>query len=90
MKEVTHLRDRLEDGVSYVHTKSEGEEIMRVLHELEVNGVHYAFLQGTHHGVGEAYLYEVLENGQISEIDTVSEWEKVMDSIHYHLNTYYD
>lgn len=90
MKEVTHLRDTLEDGVSYVHTKSEGEEIMRVLHELEVDGIHYAFLQGTKHGVGEAYLYEVLNNGQIREIDTVNEWENVMDAVHFHLNTYYD
>ncbi|MCH5583658.1 hypothetical protein MK805_01560 [Shimazuella sp. AN120528] len=90
MKEVTHLRDKLEDGMSYVHTKSYGEEILRVLHEVEVDGVHYAFMQGTQHGVGEAYLYEVLADGQIGEIETVDEWENVMDAVHYHLNTYYD
>jgi hypothetical protein len=40
--------------------------------------------------VGEAYLYKVFDQGQIDDIDTVSEWENVMDAIHYHLNTYYD
>ncbi|MXQ54329.1 DUF1292 domain-containing protein [Shimazuella alba] len=90
MREVTHLRDTLEDGVSYIHTVPMGEETLRVLHEVEVNGNHYALMQGMHHGVGEAYLYEVHKNGQIGEIETVDEWESVIDAVHFHLNTYYD
>ncbi|WP_028776461.1 DUF1292 domain-containing protein [Shimazuella kribbensis] len=90
MKEVTHLRDTLEDGLSYVNSKSKGQEKLKVLHEVEVNGVHYALMQHTHQRVGEAYLYKVFDQGQISDIETVSEWENVMDAIHYHLHTYYD
>lgn len=90
MKEVTHLRDTLEDGVSYVHAKSTGEEVLRVLHEVEINGAHYAFMQGSQHGFGEAYLYEVLSDGQLGDIETTDEWENVVDAVHQHLNTYYD
>jgi hypothetical protein len=90
MREVTHLRDTLEDGVSYTHTMSAGEEILRVLHEVEVNGNHYALMQGKQQGFGEAYLYEVLQDGKIGEIDSVNDWENVIDAVHFHLNTYYD
>jgi hypothetical protein len=90
MKEVTHLRDTLDDGLSYVNSLPSGQEKLKVLHEVEVNGVHYALMQRMNQKVGEAYLYKVFDQGQIDDIDTVSEWENVMDAIHYHLNTYYD
>jgi hypothetical protein len=90
MKEVSNLRDRLLDGVSFTHRTTSGEETLRVLHEVKYNGVHYALMHGHQQGVGEAYLYEVLTDGQLGEIETEMEWEQVIDQIDHHLHTYYD
>jgi hypothetical protein len=87
MKEVSHLRDRLLDGVSFIHRTPSGEETLSVLHEVKYSGVHYALMHGHQHGVGEAYLYEVLSDGQLGEIETEVEWEQVIDQIDHHLHT---
>lgn len=89
MKEVTHLRESLPDGVTFLHRTPKGEKPLKVLHEVELNGTHYALMHGAEDGVGEAYLYEV-QNGQLSEIENESEWEQVIDQIDNHLNTYYN
>lgn len=86
MREVTYLRDTLENGSQYVHRAPTGDMSLQILLEVEVKGSHYALMRGDHHGVGEAYLYEV-SNGQLGEIDNEVEWEQVIDQLDQHLHT---
>jgi hypothetical protein len=90
MKEVTHLRDTLLDGMTYQQPNESNDDTFRVLHEVEVNGIHYALMQHSDQAIGEASLYEVGADGQIGDIEMVDEWESVVDAIHQHLNTYDD
>jgi hypothetical protein len=91
MREVTHLRDTLLDGITYRQPNaSDDRGTFRVLHEVEINGGHYALMQRNDQAIGESFLYKVRADGQIGEIETVDEWEVVVDAIYQHLNTYDD
>lgn len=86
MREVTYLRDSLKDGSQYLHHASTGDTSLQILLEVEVKESHYALVRGSHHGIGEAYLYEV-KDGQLGEIENEGQWEQVIDQLDQHLNT---
>ncbi len=86
LREVTHLRDSLEDGSTFMHHSSTGEMPLDILLEVEVSGSHYALMRGESHGVREAYLYEV-RDGKLREIEKEVEWEQVIDQLDNHLHT---
>jgi hypothetical protein len=59
----------------------------RVLHEIEVDGQHYAIMRKHDDPFSDAYLYR-FEQEQAIEVEDEQEWEQIVDIFDEQLHSY--
>jgi len=78
-KEVHTLRNAYGPKLVLVDEEG-GETVYHIVHEVEVNGEHYAVLQEADDREEDAYLFRV-KNERVEPIEDEAEWEKVAEAI---------
>jgi uncharacterized protein YrzB (UPF0473 family) len=79
-KEIHTLRNAYGPELVLVDEDSGGETAYRIVHEVEVDGEHYAVLQEVDKREEDAYLFRV-RNEQVEPVEEEAEWEKVAEAI---------
>ena len=80
-REVNILRQQFPDQTFLHGGESAGTGTpYRIIHEVEVNGQHYALLQKDDDHPDDLYLFHV-NQGRIEEIDDETEWENIADAV---------
>lgn len=75
-REVYILRDQIGQGNPFLH----GQNEYQILHEVEVDGQHYAVLQKREDHPDDAYLFRI-DQQQPVEIEDETEWENVAEAV---------
>jgi uncharacterized protein YrzB (UPF0473 family) len=79
-KEVHTLRNAYGPELVLVDEDGGGETVYRIVHEVEVDGEHYAVLQEAGNREEDAYLFRV-GHERVEPVEDDAEWEKVAEAI---------
>jgi uncharacterized protein YrzB (UPF0473 family) len=79
-KEVHTLRNEYGPELMLVDEEGGGETAYHIIHEVEVDGAHYAVLQKTDGHEEDAYLFRVAHE-RVEPVEDEAEWEKVAEAI---------
>jgi uncharacterized protein YrzB (UPF0473 family) len=79
-KEVHTLRNAYGPELMLVDEEGGGETAYHIIHEVEVDGAHYAVLQKTDGHEEDAYLFRV-GHERVEPVEDEAEWEKVAEAI---------
>ncbi|TCS94891.1 DUF1292 domain-containing protein [Hazenella coriacea] len=79
-KEVKILRSQISPGDFFLRTSTDGEEKYSVLHEVELDGQHYAVMHKQKDDPNDVYLFRINE-GLAEEVDEDDEWERVAEAV---------
>lgn len=75
-REVNILRQQFPDQT----VPNSADAPYRIIHEVEVNGQHYALLQKDDDHPDDLHLFHV-NQGQLEEIEDETEWENIADAV---------
>lgn len=79
-KEVNILRNQIPSDQFFLRSTMNGEEKYSVLHEVEIEGQHYAVMHKHEDNPDDVFLFRI-NQGLAEEVDADDEWERVAEAV---------